>query len=58
MDSLHLNPAKIVRRIAYFVVLSAALLFYAGTPGYAEDALTPPKGGLEKLEIVTSGGIL
>jgi uncharacterized protein len=50
------GPAKSARRIASFVVLCAALLFYEGATGHAEDALTPPQAGLEKLDIVTASG--
>jgi uncharacterized membrane protein (UPF0127 family) len=51
-----MDPAKAARRILSFVVLCAALLFYENSAGLAEDARTPPQGGLEKLEIVTASG--
>ena len=51
-----MDPAKAARRIASFVVLCVALLFYENSVGFAEDALTLPQGRLEKLEIVTASG--
>jgi len=48
-----MDPAKAARRIASFVVLCVALLFYENSVG---DALTSPQGRLEKLEIVTASG--
>jgi uncharacterized membrane protein (UPF0127 family) len=51
-----MESAKAAQRFAYFLVLCAALLFSVGVAGYAEDALTSPQNGLEKLEIITSRG--
>jgi uncharacterized membrane protein (UPF0127 family) len=51
-----MDPAKAARRIVSFVVLCAALLIYAGSAAFADDARAPPQAGLEKLEIVTASG--
>jgi uncharacterized protein len=54
--ALRMAPLKSARRIAYYVTFCVAFLFFPVSLGLAEDALTPPKSGLEKLEIITSSG--
>jgi uncharacterized membrane protein (UPF0127 family) len=51
-----MDPGKSARRIASYVVICIALLFYGVSAGSAEDALTAPQAGVEKLEIITATG--
>jgi len=51
-----MDHSKIARRMASFLVFWIALFFYESPAGFAEDALSPPRSGLEKLEIVTASG--
>ncbi|HUB64290.1 MAG TPA: DUF192 domain-containing protein [Methylocella sp.] len=51
-----MDHSKIARRMASFLVFWIALFFYDSPAGFAEDVLSPPRSGLEKLEIVTASG--
>lgn len=52
-----MDLAEAARRFSLFVVTCIAAIFLSvHSPGFAETALAPQQGGLEKLEIVTTSG--